>query len=80
MKMKFILAVALIAPLLTVSSMAQDAPRIVKHLYIGGPGSNIPHATRVITTGAGEAFAMAPKAKTSHAYRGGPQTVVPHSN
>ena len=80
MTMKYILAVALVAPLLTVSSMAQDAPRIVKHVYVGGPASNIPHTTKVITTGAGEAFAMAPKAKAAHAYRGGPQTVVPHFN
>ena len=79
MTMKYMLAVALIAPLLTVSGMAQDAPRIEKHVYQGGPASNIPHATRV-TTGAAEAFAMAPKAKASHAYRGGPQTVVPHGN
>ena len=63
--MKYILAVALVAPLLTLSSMAQDAPRIAKHVYVGGPGSNIPHATKVITSGAAEAFAMAPRAKAS---------------
>jgi hypothetical protein len=79
MTMKYILAVALVAPFLTVSGMAQDAPRIDKHVYQGGPGMNIPHATR-ITTSADQAFAMAPKAKAPHAYRGGPQTVVPHSN
>ncbi len=42
MTMKYVLAAALVAPLLTVSSMAQDAPRLIKHLYLGGPGSNIP--------------------------------------
>lgn len=80
MTMKYIFAVALIAPLLTVSSMAQDAPRIVKHVYVGGPASSIPHATKVITAGAGEAFAMAPKAKASNAYRGDAQTVSARSN
>jgi hypothetical protein len=79
MNMKHILAVALVAPFLTVSGMAQDAPRIDTHVYQGGPGMNMPHATR-ITTSADQAFAMAAKAKKSHAYRGGPQTVVPHSN
>jgi hypothetical protein len=79
MMMKHILAVALVAPFLTVSSMAQDAPRIDQHVYQGGPGSNIPHAIRQMTS-AGEAFAMAPKARTSHAYRGGPGTVVVHGN
>jgi hypothetical protein len=77
--MKYILAVALVAPFLTVSSMAQDTPRMDRHVYVGGPKSTIPHATRQ-TTGAGGAFAMAPKAKVPHAYRGGPNTVVPHSN
>ena len=79
MSMKHIFAVALVAPFLTVSGMAQDAPRIEKHVYQGGPGSSIPHATRQAPSW-GEAFAMAPKAKATHAYRGGPQTVVPHSN
>jgi hypothetical protein len=68
----------LVAPFLTVSSMAQEAIRLDQHVYQGGPKSGIPHATRQIT-GASEAFAMAPKAVTSHRYRGGPQTVVPHS-
>jgi hypothetical protein len=79
MTMKYILAVALVAPFLTVSSMAQDAPRIDTHVYQGGPGMNMPHATR-ITTSADQAFAMVPKAKVQHAYRGGPGTVVVHSN
>lgn len=63
--MKYILAVALVAPLMVASSMAQEAPRIVKHVYVGGPASNIPHATKTITSGAADAFAMAPKAKAS---------------
>jgi hypothetical protein len=71
MTMKYILAVALIAPFLTVSSMAQQ------QVYQGGPKSSI--ATRQISTG-GDIYAMGVKAKKSHAYRGGPQTVVPHGN
>ena len=77
--MKYILAVALVAPFLTVSGMAQDAPRIDKHVYQGGPGSNIPHATKQITSW-DQAFAMAPIAKVRHGYRGGPGTVVVHTN
>jgi hypothetical protein len=79
MTVKFILAVALVAPFMTVSSIAQDAPRLDQHAYLGGPKSGIPHATRQVTS-VGDAFAMAPKAVTSHRYIGGPQTVVPHSN
>jgi hypothetical protein len=79
MTMKYIFAIALIAPFMTVSSMAQDAPRLDQHAYLGGPKSGIPHATRQVIS-VGDAFAMAPKAVTSHRYRGGPQTVVPHSN
>jgi hypothetical protein len=71
MTMKYILAVALIAPFLTVSSMAQQ------QVYQGGPKSSI--ATRQISSG-GDIYAMGVKAKKSHAYRGGPQTVVPHGN
>ena len=76
--MKYILAVALLTPFVTVSSMAQDAVRVDQHVYQGGPKSGVPHAARQ-TTSAREAFAMAPKAKRSHGYSGGPQTVVPHS-
>jgi hypothetical protein len=76
MTMKYILAVALVAPFMTVSSMAQEAPRLDQQ---GGPKSGVPHAARQMTN-AREAFAMAPKAMTSHRYSGGPQTVVPHSN
>jgi hypothetical protein len=69
MTMKYILAVALIAPFLTVSSIAQQ------QVYQGGPKSSV--ATRQISSG-GDIYAMGVKAKKSHAYRGGPQTVVPH--
>jgi hypothetical protein len=79
MTMKYILAVALVAPFMTVSSMAQDTPRLDQHAYLGGPKSSVPHATRQVTS-VGDAFAMAPKAVTTHRYGGGPQTVVPHSN
>ena len=78
MTIKYILAITIVAPLMTVSSMAQNAPRLDQHVYQGGPKSGIPHATRQITS-ASETFAMAPKAVTPHRYRGGPQTVVPHS-
>jgi hypothetical protein len=78
MTMKYILAVALVAPFLTVSSMAQDAVRIDQHAYQGGPKSSVPHATRQVTS-VGVPFAMGTPAKSkAHAYRGGPQTVVPH--
>lgn len=75
--MKYILASLLIAPIMTVSSMAQNAPRIDQHVYQGGPKSSVPHAAR-LTTSASEAYAMVPKGRTSHGYSGGPQTVVPH--
>ena len=77
--MKHIIAVALIAPFLVASAMAQDTPRLSTHVYQGGPGSSIPHATRQVTSWE-QAYAMAPKAKAAHAYRGGPQTVVVHGN
>jgi hypothetical protein len=76
MTVKYILAVALVAPFMTVSSMAQDAPRFDQHAYQGGPKTGIPHATRQVTA-ASQAFAMAP-VRMSHHYSGGPQTVVPH--
>jgi hypothetical protein len=77
--MKLIFAAALVVPFLTAPAMAQDALRVDQHVYVGGPKSSLPHATRQITS-ASDAFAMAPKAVTSHRYSGGPQTVVPHSN
>lgn len=76
--MKYVLAFVLIAPFMTVSSMAQEAVRVDQHVYQGGPKTGIPHATRQ-AMGASDSFAMAPKAKRSHGYSGGPQTVVPHS-
>jgi hypothetical protein len=78
MTMKYILAVALVAPFLTASGIAQEAVRIDQHVYQGGPKTSIPHATRQVTS-VGVPFAMAIPAKSkAHAYRGGPQTVVPH--
>jgi hypothetical protein len=78
MTVKYILAVALVAPFLTVSAMAQDLTHLDQHVYQGGPKTGIPHAVRQM--GTVDAFAMAPKAMTSHRYSGGPQTVVPHSD
>jgi hypothetical protein len=80
MTMKCIIAVALVVPFMTVSSMAQTVER---HVYQGAPKTTVPHATRPTTT-AREAFGMLPPAavprvKRSHIYNGGPQTVVPHS-
>lgn len=79
MTVKYILAVTLVVPFMTVSSMAQDAPRLDQHAYQGGPKTGIPHATRQMNS-ARDAFAMVPTAVTSHRYSGGPQTVVPHSH
>lgn len=75
--MRYIFVLALIAPFMTASSMAQDAVRIDQHVYQGGPKSSVPHAAREMT--ANQAFAMVRKGRTSHGYSGGPQTVVPHS-
>jgi hypothetical protein len=89
MTIKYILAVALITPLLTVSSMAQQ--------YAGGPKSSVAPTTRQISSGGdiyaqglggdiyaqgigGDIYAPGVKANKSHAYRGGPKTVVPHRN
>lgn len=76
MTMKYILAVALVAPFLAAPAMAQDTLRLDQHVYQGGPKTGIPHATRQVTA-ASQAFAMAP-VRMSHHYSGGPQTVVPH--
>ena len=78
MTMKYILAVALIAPFLTVSSMAQQQV-YQQQVYQGGPKSSVGQTTRQITSG-GDIYAMGVKAKKSHAYHGGPRTVVPHGN
>ena len=79
MIIKYILAVALITPFLTVSSMAQQ--------YSGGPKSSFA-PTRQISSGGdiyaqgvrGDIYAPRVTANKSHAYRGGPKTVVPHGN
>jgi len=76
MTMKYILALAVVAPFLAGPAMAQDARRLDQHTYQGGPKTGIPHAARQVTT-ASDAFAMVP---TTHRYSGGPQTVVPHSH
>ena len=79
MTMKYILAVALIAPFLTVSSMAQQ------HVYQGGPTSSIANTTRQISSGGDiyaqgvDVYAPRVKANKSHAYRGGSKTVVPRT-
>jgi hypothetical protein len=75
--MKYIFALILIAPLMTASGMAQNAPRLDQHVYQGGPKSSVPHAARLTPT-ASDAFAMMPRGRTAHGYSGGPQTVVPH--
>ena len=77
MTIKYILAVALITPFLTVSSMAQQ--------YVGGPKSSIPPTTRQISSGdiyaqGVDFYARGAKANKSHAYRAGPKTVVPRGN
>lgn len=88
MTIKYILAVAVITPFLTVSSMAQQ--------YVGGPKSGVA-PTRQISSGAdiyaqgvggdiyaqrvgGNTYARGVNTNKSHAYRGGPKTVVPHGN
>ncbi len=76
MTIKSIFAVALITPLLTVSSMAQQ--------YVGGPKSGIAPTTRQISSGGdiyaqgGDDYARGVKANKSRAYRSGPKAVVPH--
>ena len=81
MTIKYVLAAALIVPLMTVASTAQT---VDQHGYLGGPKSTIPHTARPIVS-TGEAFAMTPatvpvpRVRRSHVYSGGPQTVVPHS-
>ena len=88
MTIKYILAVALITPFLTVSSMAQQ--------YSGGPKSSVAPTTRITSGGdiyaqgvrgdiyaqrvGGDIYARGVNANKSHTYRGGPKTVVPHGN
>jgi hypothetical protein len=75
MTIKYILAVALITPFLTMSSMAQQ--------YVGGPKSGIAPMTRQISSGGDiyaqgvDVYARGVKANKPHTYRGGPKTVVP---
>ena len=74
MKIKYILAAALIMPLLTVSSTAQQ--------YLGGPKSGIAPATQIssasdIYAQGVDVYAPGVKANKRHAYRAGPRTVVP---
>ena len=75
---KYILAVALITPVLTVSSMAQQ--------YVGGPKSSVAPTTRQIGSGGDiyaqgvDVYARGVKANKSHAYRAGPKTVAPRGN
>jgi hypothetical protein len=76
MTTKYILAVALITPFLTVSTMAQQ--------YQGGPKSSFAPSTRQIGSGGDiyaqgvDVYAPGVKANKPHAYRGGPKTIVPH--
>ena len=76
MSIKYILAIALITPFLTVSSMAQQ--------YVGGPKSSVAPMTQQISSGGDiyaqgvDDYARGVKANKSRAYRGGPKTVVPH--
>ena len=78
MTIKYILAVALITPFLTVSGMAQQ--------YVGGPKSSVAPTTRQIGSGGDiyaqgvDVYAPRVKANKSHAYRAGPKTVVPRGN
>ena len=77
MKIKYVLAAALITPLLTVSSMAQQ--------YVGGPKSGIAPATQIssasdIYAQGVDVYAPGVKANKPHGYRAGPKTVVPRGN
>ena len=78
MSIKHMLAIALITPLLTVSSMAQQ--------YVGGPKSGVAPTTRQISSGGDiyaqgvDVYAQGVRTKKSHAYRGGRKTVVPQAD
>jgi len=77
MTVRYIIAVALITPFLTMSSMAQQ--------YVGGPKSGIAPTTRQISSGGDiyaqgvDGYAPEVKANKSHAYRGDTKTVVPRT-
>jgi hypothetical protein len=89
MAIKYILAVALITPFLTVPSTAQQ--------YQGGPKSSVPLTTQQIGYGdiyaqgidvyapqsdiyapRGDIYAQGVRTNISHAYRSGPRIVVPY--
>ncbi|WP_036049000.1 hypothetical protein [Bradyrhizobium sp. Tv2a-2] len=82
MTIKYILAVALLTPFLTVSSTAQQ--------YQGGPKSSVPPTVQQIGYGdiyaqgidvyppQGDIYAQGARTNKSHAYRSGPRTVVPN--
>ena len=76
MTIKYILAVALITPFLTVSTMAQQ--------YQGGPKGSAALRTPQISSGGDiyaqgvDIYARGVKANKSRAYRSGPKAVVPH--
>jgi hypothetical protein len=77
MKIKYILAAALITPSLTVSSTAQQ--------YVGGPKSGIASTTQIssasdIYAQGVDVYAPGVKANKPHGYRAGPKTVVPRGN
>ena len=78
MTIKYILAVALITPFLTVSSVAQQ--------YVGGPKSSVAPSTRQISSGGDiyaqgvDVYARGVRTNKSHAYRGGPKTFVPQAD
>ena len=78
MAIKYILAIGLITPFLTVSSMAQQ--------YVGGPKSSVASTTQQISSGGDiyaqgvDVYARGVTANTSRAYRGGTKTVVPYRN
>lgn len=71
--LKYILAVAMVAPFLTASSMAQETIYTFKHVYQGGPKTTVLHTTRQINS-RGDIFAMEVNAKKPCAYRVGPKT------
>ena len=77
MAIKYILAIALITPFLTVSSVAQQ--------YVGGPKSSVAPTRQIgsavdIYAQGFDVYVRGVKANKSHAYRAGPKTVVPRGN
>ena len=75
MTIKYILAVALITPFLTVSSTAQQ--------YQGGPKSSVPPTMQQIGYGdiyaqGIDVYAQGVRTSKSRAYHSGPRTVVPY--